>query len=226
MKFIFSRISLGVLIILIGVYILLQYVFYIHIPTLAYTPIFTIIVAVLVILWGIALLFGRGFYSSRVIVGLLVICFGLYILLQYVFNIYIPFIIYTPIFRIIVGVIIIALGIYVIFGRHYVGHDISGKLPTRMNYNVAFGCKTIDLSYLNGENNRVKVNSIFADTVIMIKDSSKVHIKASSAFGSVSVPSGDSLSFGDMNITIGESKSNILYLDIGAAFGQTRVLYK
>ena len=69
MKFIFSRIIIGSLVIIIGVYILLQYIFHIYIPFLASIPVFTIIVAFLIVSWGVAILFGRGFYSSKIIIG-------------------------------------------------------------------------------------------------------------------------------------------------------------
>ena len=58
MKFIFSRFLIGSIVILIGAYILLQYVFHIYIPALAYTPVFTIIVAILIMAWGMVFITG------------------------------------------------------------------------------------------------------------------------------------------------------------------------
>ena len=86
--------------------------------------------------------------------------------------------------------------------------------------------KEIDLYDLEIDRNRkISVNTAFSDTVILINDSIQVHIKASSAFGSVSLPTGDSVSFGETNFVIGSS-DKILYLNVNAAFAQIRVLYK
>lgn len=222
MKFVFSRFLIGSIIIIIGAYILLQYVFHIYIPALAYTPVFTIIVALLIVAWGIAMIFGTGFYSSKVLLGLVVICVGIYVLIRYCFNINMPFILYTPIFRMIIGMIIIFLGVYILVGKHYVGDSI----PKNGKYDVYFKTSTIDLYDLEIDRNRsVSVNTVFSDTVIFINDSVQVHIKASCAFGSVSLPTGDSVSFGETNFVIG-NYDKILYLNINASFAQIRVLYK
>lgn len=223
MKFIFSRTIIGILVLIIGAYILLQYVFHIYIPALAYVPVFTIIVSILIIVWGIAIILGRGFYASKIIIALTVIVTGLYILIRYALNINMPFILYTPIFRMIIGMIIIFLGIYIIVGIYYVGD----KLPKNKteNYNINFKSSTIDLSNIQIDRNKnVNVNCAFSDTVILINQNIQIHIKASSAFGSISIPTGDSVSFGEMNFVMGTS-DKILYLNVNAAFAQIRVLY-
>ena len=84
----------------------------------------------------------------------------------------------------------------------------------------------IDLSELEIDRNRtIDINTIFSDTVVFISDKVQVHIKASSAFGSVSLPTGDSVSFGETNFVMGNS-DKILYLNVSSAFAQIRVLYK
>ena len=222
MKFIFSRFLIGSIVILIGAYILLQYVFHIYIPALAYTPVFTIIVALLIIAWGSAIVVGKGFYASKILLGIFVIGTGIYVLIRYCFNVNMPFILYTPIFRMIIGMIIIFLGVYILVGKHYLGDSV----PRSGKYDVYFKTTTIDLYDLEIDRNRkISVNTAFSDTVILINDSIQVHIKASSAFGSVSLPTGDSVSFGETNFVIGSS-DKILYLNVNAAFAQIRVLYK
>lgn len=223
MKFIFSRTIIGILVLIIGSYILLQYVFHIYIPTLAYVPVFTIIVSMLIILWGIAIIFGRGFYASKIIIALLVIGTGLYILIRYALNINMPFILYTPIFRMIIGMLIIFIGVYIIMGVYYVGD----KLPKQKteNYNIYFKTSTIDLSNIQIDRNKnININSVFSDTVVLINQNIQIHIKASSAFGSIIIPTGDSVSLGEMNFVIG-NYDKILYLNVNAAFAQIRVLY-
>ena len=75
-------------------------------------------------------------------------------------------------------------------------------------------------------NKTIDINTVFSDTVILINDKVQVHIKASSAFGSVSLPTGDSVSFGETHFVMGSNYDNILYLNVSAAFAQIRVLYK
>lgn len=225
MKFVFSRFLIGSIVIIIGAYILLQYVFHIYIPALAYTPVFTIVVALLIIAWGAAMVLGRGFYASKILLGLFVIGTGIYVLVRYCFNVNMPFILYTPIFRMIIGMIIIFLGVYILAGMHYVGDSIPKN--KKLRYDVYLKTKTIDLSDLEIERNKtIDINTVFSDTVILINDKVQVHIKASSAFGSVSLPTGDSVSFGETHFVMGSNYDNILYLNVSAAFAQIRVLYK
>lgn len=107
---------------------------------------------------------------------------------------------------------------------HYVRDDVPKN--KQIKYNVYFKTNNIDLSNLKIDRNRtIDINSAFSDTVVFISDKVQVHIKASSAFGNVSLPTGDSVSFGETNFIIGSS-DEILYLNVSSAFAQIRVLYK
>lgn len=224
MKFIFSRVFLGILVIIIGAYILLQYIFNIYIPFLASIPLFTIIVALAIISWGIAIIFGRGFYSSKIILGLLLTLTGIYLIIRYCFNVNMPFILYIPIFRMIFSIVIMFLGVYILIGAYYIGEN----LPKNKNKYHRIFFKTSNMDFTNIEIDRnlnITVDAIFSDTVIFINQNIQVHIKASSAFGNISIPTGDSVSFGEINFVLGNS-DKILYLNVNSAFGQVRILYK
>ena len=224
MKFIFPRVFLGIVVIIIGAYILLQYIFRIYIPFLASIPLFTIIVALITILWGIAIIFGGGFYSSKIILGLLLTLTGIYLIIRYCFNINMPFILYTPIFRMIFSIIIVFLGIYILIGVYYVGEN----LPKYKSgyYRIFFKTSSMDFTNLEIDRNfNVTIDSAFSDAIIFINQNIQVHIKASSAFGNISLPTGDSVSFGEINFIMGNS-DKILYLNVNSAFGQVRILYK
>ena len=224
MKFIFSRVILGTVVITMGAYILLQYIFHIYIPFLASIPLFTIIVAFITILWGIALIFGRGFYSSKIVLSLLLILTGAYLIIRYCFNINMPFILYTPIFRMIFSIMIMFLGIYILVGVYYVGENLP-KYKSAY-YRIFFKTSSMDFTNLEIDRNfNITIDSAFADTIVFINQNIQVHIKASSAFGNVSLPTGDSVSFGEINFIMGNSEK-ILYLNINSAFGQVRILYK
>ncbi len=224
MKFIFSRVFLGIFVIIIGAYILLQYIFHIYIPFLASIPLFTIIVALVVISWGIAIIFGRGFYSSKIILGLLLTLTGIYFIIRYCFNVNMPFIIYTPIFRMIFSLIIMFLGGYILIGVYYIGENLPKY--KKKYHRVFFKTSNMDFTDIEIDRNlNITVDSIFSDTVIYINQNIQVHIKASSAFGNISIPTGDSVSFGEINFVLGNS-DKILYLNVNSAFGQVRILYK
>ena len=224
MKFIFSRVFLGTLVIIIGAYILLQYIFNIYIPFLASIPLFTIIVALVIMLWGIAIILGRGFYSSKIVLGLLLILTGIYFIIRYCFNINMPFILYTPIFRMIFSIIIMFLGIYILIGVYYVGENLP-KYKSAY-YRIFFKTSSMDFTNLEVDRNlNITIDSAFSDTIIFINQNIQVHIKASSAFGNISLPTGDSVSFGEINFIMGNS-DKILYLNVNSAFGQVRILYK
>lgn len=224
MKFIFSRVFLGTLVIIIGAYILLQYIFNIYIPFLASIPLFTIIVALVIMLWGIAIILGRGFYSSKIVLGLLLILTGIYFIIRYCFNINMPFILYTPIFRMIFSIIIMFLGIYILIGVYYVGENLPQY--KRAYYRIFFKTSSMDFTNLEVDRNlNITIDSAFSDTIIFINQNIQVHIKASSAFGNISLPTGDSVSFGEINFIMGNS-DKILYLNVNSAFGQVRILYK
>lgn len=224
MKFIFSRVFLGTLVIIIGAYILLQYIFNIYIPFLASIPLFTIIVALVIMLWGIAIILGRGFYSSKIVLGLLLILTGIYFIIRYCFNINMPFILYTPIFRMIFSIIIMFLGIYILIGVYYVGENLPQYKSAY--YRIFFKTSSMDFTNLEVDRNiNITIDSAFSDTIIFINQNIQVHVKASSAFGNISLPTGDSVSFGEINFIMGNS-DKILYLNVNSAFGQVRILYK
>ena len=224
MKFIFSRVFLGIIVIIIGAYILLQYILNIYIPFLASIPLFTIMVALITIIWGIAIIFGGGFYSSKIVLGLLLTLTGIYLIIRYCFNIDMPFILYTPIFRMIFSIIIMFLGIYILVGVYYVGENLP-KYKSAY-YRTFFKTSSMDFTNLEIDRNfNITIDSAFADTIVFINQNIQVHVKASSAFGNISLPTGDSVSFGEINFIMGNS-DKILYLNINSAFGQVRILYK
>ena len=154
----------------------------------------------------------------------LLILFGIYILIRYCFNVNMPFILYTPIFRMIFSIIIVFLGIYILIGVYYLGDNIPDY--KKRYYRLFFKTSNIDFSNIEIDRNiNITVDSIFSDTIIFINQNIQVYIKASSSFGSISLPTGDSISFGEVNFIIGDS-DKILYLNVNSAFGQIRILYK
>ena len=135
-----------------------------------------------------------------------------------------PFILYTPIFRMIFSIIIMFLGIYILIGVYYVGEN----LPQYKSAYYRIFFKTLSMDFTNLEVDRnlnITIDSAFSDTIIFINQNIQVHIKASSAFGNISLPTGDSVSFGEINFIMGNS-DKILYLNVNSAFGQVRILYK
>ncbi len=226
MKLFSYRTILGISVILIGVYILFQYIFQIYFEPLANVPIFNIVMSLIVLTWGLAVIFGHGFYSSKIVVGFFIILLSFYIFFRYSFNFNIPFVLYSPIFRVLISMSVIFLGVYILIGVHYIRDDISisNNLFYKYNFknNILVDTTELDLH----RNINFTIDSTFSDIVVLISSDIKVNIRSYSIFGNILFPTGDSLGFGEMNIIMNNDSDKTLYLNLNSAFSQIRVLYK
>lgn len=171
------------------------------------------------------------FLSSGVFWGAMIILFGFGILLKAIFHINIPF------FKILLGIIIICFGISIILeglsikkNTSFFGtYNFNSEL-VQNEYNIIFSTRgNIDFSNINFSNyngKEIKINSIFASTLVYIDKDMEVNIKASSAFGLVSMPNGDSVTFGNIERVFGSNASKRINLNVNLAFGEVKIMYK
>ena len=226
MKLFSCRTILGVLVILIGIYILFQYIFQIYFEPLASFPIFNIVMSLIVLIWGISVILGHGVYSSKILIGILIVILSFYIFFRYSFNFNIPFVLYSPIFRVFISMSVIFLGVYIIIGANYIRNDIASYNNIFYKYNFKNNI-VIDTTILDlNRNINFTVNATFSDIVVIISPDVAINIKGNSIFGTILFPTGDSLGFGEMNIIMNNDTDKILYLNLNSAFSQIRVLYK
>jgi predicted membrane protein len=132
--------------------------------------------------------------------GIVLIIFGLSIIFS--------------IFRVIFAVVIILFGIRVLIGKpnffstHSENQVIFGEKNVQSapvnntEYNTIFGKSVYDFRHIDNLSpgrTKLKVNTIFGSTQILLPDTLPVKIKADVVFGSVTMPDGNTMAFGTVN---------------------------
>jgi predicted membrane protein len=168
----FSGMFMGITFLVVGIILLFNSIFNFNIN------IFKLIVGVLIVLFGIFILFnGFGFQDSRNII-----------------------------FR--EGVIRVS--------------------EVQDEYNIVFASGTVDLSKVKIEDEvkKIKVNTIFADGKVILNPNVPTLIKASSAFGELELPDRSSVIFSSQKYKIGDISTNQGYLEIeaNAVFGKLKII--
>lgn len=162
--------------------------------------------------------------------GILLILIGLGIVIRVVFNIDFPLI------KFVIAFLFIFIGIKIIFGNFrawdgkvdesttiFSESRIDGMGEKYKEYNVIFGSSIIDLREidLSEESKELKVNTIFAGTVIKIDDKTPVKIKADAVFAGADLPKGNASVFGTSRYESETYKpdTNYLYIRADVVFG-------
>jgi predicted membrane protein len=176
---------------------------------------------------------------SRVFWGIFIIIIGLSFILTTVWNIKLP------IFRILISLLIIYVGVSLLIGA------FSGKSSKSWNsdttqffhsaafapddetlskeYTTVFGSQTINLSKLDPKRDyNLETNSIFGSTRVVVPAHFNLRVKASTAFGSVSLPDGGSAVLGDNTFVHkgNPDSAYTLFIEGNAVFGSFQLLLK
>jgi hypothetical protein len=171
------------------------------------------------------------------IIGVLIILFGLSIIINVVFHVHIP------VFKILVGLFLIYIGLRIIFGSWFTvpmhhwrsGDAVFGNrtyhgLSDGMNeYNTVFGKALIDLRgiELKEKATRIEVNAVFGGAEIILDKNTPVRIKMQTAFGGVQLPENVAGAFGSayyQSSNFDEAK-NYLLIEGSSVFGGIVVHY-
>lgn len=172
------------------------------------------------------------FLSSGIFWGFIVILFGVGILLKSVFHVNIPF------FKILIGIIIIFFGISFIVGAmsqrksEAIFRDYNFNFETiEKEYNIVFSKGVFDFTNFNFSNYNgefIKINSAFSKSEIYLSRNFEYEIRADSVFGVVSLPNGESVSFGNIARLENAENSGLkrINLHVSSVFGETKILYK
>jgi membrane protein implicated in regulation of membrane protease activity len=96
-------------------------------------------------------------------------------------------------------------------------------------YNVIFGKSVYDFRDLNFPDNqpvKIKINTIFGQTLIRIRKSTSVKIKSDAVFASAAMPDGNSVAFGSIQYATDSFAVNLnhLYIDAPVVFGSIQVI--
>lgn len=172
------------------------------------------------------------FLSSGIFWGFVVILFGIGILLKSVFHINIPF------FKIFVGIVVILLGISIIFDAvkfkkiEAVFGDYNFNSGTiQKEYNIVFSKEAMDVSnfdFSNYNGEFIKINSVFSSSEIYLSRDFQYEIRAESAFGTVRLPNGENVSFGNIARLENAENSELkrINLHVSSVFSEVKILYK
>ncbi|HNY07690.1 MAG TPA: LiaF-related protein [Bacteroidales bacterium] len=167
--------------------------------------------------------------------GIVLIAFGLFFLIENLFDIHIDF------FPILMAFIFIALGIKVIVGRNksccsstsgstnvFAEGDMNYTFD-KNEYNVVFGRGSLDLSMVQPtENRHIELSCVFGRLDVWISRNSNIIIHSNAAFGSFTTPSGSSHSFGDSDFRTDtfDATKPVLTINGNVVFGNIQIMYK
>ena len=172
------------------------------------------------------------FLSSGIFWGFIVILFGVGILLKSVFHVNIPF------FKILIGIIVILFGVSIIFNainsrrNNTVFGEYNFNFGTiEKEYNIVFSKGVFDFTNFNFSNYNgefIKINSAFSKSEIYLSRNFEYEIRANSVFGVVSLPNGESVSFGNIARLENAENSELkrINLHVSSVFSETKILYK
>jgi len=171
------------------------------------------------------------------LIGVLIILFGLSIIINVVFHVHIP------LFKIIFGLFLIYIGLKIIIGNTlpsprvhwHSGDAVFGErtyqgLPSGSNeYNAVFGKAMIDLRgiELKEKVTRIKVNAVFGGAEVILDKNIPVRIKADAIFGGVQLPQNVAGAFGSafyQSPDFDENKDYLL-IDASSVFGGVEIHY-
>ena len=170
------------------------------------------------------------FFFSGFFWGVLLVLLGILIIVRILFNINIP------VFRIFFALLLVYLGIRLLVGGWGCGHGrnaVCYHAPENAaagpsdRYDIVFGKAVIDLSNIPLQNEMVsrEVKVVFGSGTIKINPGQPVKVVASSAFGSVHMPDGNIITFGNYVYKSPGYKENAPYVLIRAsvAFGELSI---
>lgn len=159
--------------------------------------------------------------------GIFLILVGVVFLLKQIFKIDIP------VFRTIAGILFIYIGLTIMFGGSISGSKSSVVFGNRNiyvtelknEYNIIFGSGTIDLSdvVISGDK-RIKINTIFSTSKIIINKNQPISIKSNAAFSSATMPNNLSHYFGNSTyMNNSENGSGHLEIELNTVFANSVV---
>ena len=149
------------------------------------------------------------------ILGVLFILIGISIIAKMVFRIDLPIV------RIAFALFLLYAGVKMLIGSftpksdHIGSHSVlfsessskAENVPGGNHYNVVFGKMTVDLRHLAPgqdtgkpvEDVHAEINTVFGETIVLLKPNQPVVIHSNAAFGEAKMPDNNMVAFGTMN---------------------------
>ncbi|MGD2035042.1 MAG: LiaF-related protein [Bacteroidales bacterium] len=167
--------------------------------------------------------------------GIILIAIGLSIIFKVIFGI--------SIFRIVIAAALILLGIIILIGKPVFhsdkdGNDVvfgertfqSSHIKTS-EYNTIFSKSIYDFrdsDSLSPGTTKLKFNTVFGNTDIVLPGNIPLQVKADAVFSSAGLPDGSSVAFGSANYKSQgyDSSSSRLYIEVSVVFGGVDIVQK
>ena len=171
------------------------------------------------------------FMFTKMFWGVLIMLLGLYVILNSVFKIQ------FPLFKVLLACFLIFIGFRMLFSifsgntnsnrseGHAIFNDTQQKVATladNSKYETVFGSQKIDLQEATFATTRSQISfsCVFGSQVIKLPKNANVRVKASAVFGSVNLPNGGKVSFGDYTYTNAKNElAPTLDIDADCVFG-------
>lgn len=139
--------------------------------------------------------------------------------------------------RIIIGIFFLALGASMFLSSPrvvtksniiFAENTVDVTVPEK-EYNIVFGNMVMDISNISKESlgDKIKINTVFGNTLIKIDPKIPTIIKVNAAFGSGSTSDGSTVAFGDRTYKIGDTDSGqVLRIEASVVFGRLEIIEK
>jgi predicted membrane protein len=168
--------------------------------------------------------------------GVLLVLIGLAFILRVVFHV--------NLFGVLFALFLIFVGISLLVGKPWMFHhkksDQSNVFGERTvheqprdnaEYNVVFGRSVYDFSdvqFTGKEPVRIKLNTVFGNSVLLINKDMPVKIKSDAVFAASSMPDGNTVAFGTIQYATDSfaTSLNYLYIEAPVVFGALEVKTK
>ncbi len=166
--------------------------------------------------------------------GVLLVLIGLAAIFRVVFDV--------NLFGVLFALFLIFVGISLLAGKPWMKHrqksendimfeerSIRDQPRDNTEYNVIFGKSVYDFRDLQFPDNqpmKIKINTIFGQTMIRIRKSTSVKIKSDAVFASAAMPDGNSVAFGSIQYATDSFAVNLnhLFIDAPVVFGSIEVV--
>lgn len=165
--------------------------------------------------------------------GVLLVLVGLAVIIRVIFNV--------NLFGVLFALFLIFIGVRMLVGKPWMFKSHSDERNTmfddrsvteqprdRSEYNVIFGRSVYDfrnVTFPDNEPIRIKVNTIFGNSIIRISRNTPVKIKSDAVFAGSTMPDGNTVAFGSIQYstdTFGVAL-NQLIIDAPVVFGALQV---
>ncbi len=180
-----------------------------------------------------------GFLFSGLFWGIILIFLGVTVIINLIFHVHIP------LFRIIFALLLIYLGFRVMLGGNWGGHSHCRSAGNAImfsdatiasdsgdgEYSIIFGKGVVEAGSIFGADTRrrsLRINTVFGSTLVRIPRNIPIAIRASSAFGGITLPDGSTTAFGETIYRNGACRatadeSAICTVNVSAVFGACRI---